>query len=395
MRTPKFDFVGLSRRWLILSATLFLVSVAALGVRGIDLSIDFVGGTSYTLQGMDAEVTAEQLSDAAEEAGAEQVVTQLRGPADAPTGAVVRTDALSPGTDEAVAVEQALRDIGQPDEVELSFVGPNWGQRVTIQALQALVVFLLIVVVYIAVRLDKKMAGASMLALAHDVTITVGLYALVGFNFSPATVIALLTILGYSLYDTVVVFDRVDENLDYLGQPGFRSLGQTVNTSMNEVLWRSVNTSVTSLLPVGALLLIGGQVLGATTLQDLALALFLGMAVGIYSSIFVAGPFYAWLRHREPEMQELAAKATLDAGEGQKWLGEFESPVPEADPATVLGVSEEALAVVSAEREAAPPDEKPRDPRSNEKRELAEHKAPVTTEYVRGQGKSKRKKRKK
>ncbi len=394
MRTPRFDFVGLSRRWLTLSLVLLLVSVAALGIRGVNLSIDFVGGTSYTLQGIAAEVTADQISDAAEAAGAEQVVTQLRGPADAPTGAVVRTEAMEPGSEVAGAVQGALDEVAQPDEIELSFVGPNWGQRVTIQALQALVVFLLVVVVYIAVRLDKKMAGASMLALVHDVFITVGLYALVGFNFSPATVIALLTILGYSLYDTVVVFDRVDENFEYLGQPGFRSLGQLVNTSMNEVLWRSINTSVTSLLPVGALLLIGAQVLGATTLQDLALALFLGMAVGIYSSIFVAGPFYAWLRHKEPEMQRLAAQATLDAGDDQQWLGEFESPVPEADAATVLSVSDEVLAEVGAERESTPPDEKPRDPRSNEKRELAEHKAPVTTEYVRGQGKTKRKQRK-
>jgi preprotein translocase subunit SecF len=394
MRTTKFDFVGLSKRWTALSLVLIVVSLAALGIRGLDLSIDFVGGTSFTLDGISDDVTAQDVNEAVEAAGAEEVVTQLRGPADAPTGAVVRTESFVPASEEALAIEEALREVAQPDDLTFSFVGPNWGQRVTAQALQALVVFLVVVMLYISVRLDRKMALASLVALGHDVLITIGLYALVGFPVSPATVIALLTILGYSLYDTVVVFDRVDENAAYLGQPGFRSLGQLVNTSMNEVLWRSINTSVTSLLPVGALLIIGAQVLGATTLQDLALALFLGMAVGIYSSIFVAGPFYAWLRHREPEMQELAADAARSLGKDQAWIGDFEAPVPEADAGTVLSADPEVLAAIAAgEAEVDRPAETPRDPRSGEKRELAEHKAPVTTEYVRGQGKKKRRKR--
>lgn len=389
MRTPKFDFVGLSKRWTALSLVLLVVSISAIGIRGLNLSIEFVGGTIYTLNGITEEVTGDELADAAEAAGAQDVVAQLRGPDDAPTGAQIRMDSLEPGSQEAVAVQQALEDAAQPDEVEFSFVGPTWGERITQQMLVALAVFLVVIVLYISVRLDKKMAGASVLALVHDVLITVGLYALVGFNVSPATIIALLTILGYSLYDTVVVFDRVKENLDYLGEPGFRSLGQSVNSSMNEVLWRSINTSVTSLLPVGALLLLGAQVLGATTLQDLALALFLGMAIGIYSSIFVAGPFYAWLRHSEPQMQQLAAKAAVDLGPGGQQLAEFESPVPEADPDTVLGLDQQVYEDVRDEMAAAVAAEGPRDPREERPKE-----PPVTTEYVRGQGKRKRRKRK-
>jgi preprotein translocase subunit SecF len=248
-------------------------------------------------------------------------------------------------------------------------------------------------VIYISVRLEPKMAAASVLALAHDVLITIGLYALVGFTVSPATVIAILTILGYSLYDTVVVFDRVKENDPFLGEPGFRTYGQLVNTSMNEVLWRSVNTSVTSLLPVGALLLIGSQLLGATTLQDLALALFIGMAVGIYSSLFVAGPFFAWLKSREPESAKRAAKVARQLSSERVRLGAFEAPVPEADPDTALGVDEAILADVVADegRSGASTDpDGPIDPGVTG----PASRAPVTTEYVRGRGKKKRSQRK-
>jgi preprotein translocase subunit SecF len=402
MRTTTFDFVGKARTWLVLSASLILLSLGSLLIGGLDLSIDFVGGTAYRLEGIGTDVSADELRGAAEGAGAEDVTAQIQGPADAPTGAIIRTGAAEPGGEEAVAVQQALEEAAQPDEVQISFVGPSWGQRLTSQALRALVVFLVVVVIYISLRLDPKMAAASVLALTHDVLITIGLYALVGFTVSPATVIALLTILGYSLYDTVVVFDRVNENEPFLGEPGFRTYGQLVNTSMNEVLWRSINTSITSLLPVGALLLIGAQLLGATTLQDLALALFIGMAVGIYSSLFVAGPFLAFLRSREPEEIKRAEKVARQLGRDRKRLGAFESPVPEADPTTALSAGDAVLAEIAAgdHDEPHPHDEGAGEPASTPARGGATRaegpvsRAPVTTEYVRGRGKKKRSQRK-
>jgi preprotein translocase subunit SecF len=393
VRPSTFDFVGRARRWAIISAVLLVTSIGSLLIGGLDLSIDFVGGTAYRLEGVAPGVSGDDLRLAAEDAGAEDVTAQIQGAVDEPSGAVVRTEATEPGSPEAQEVEASLREIGQPDDLQVTFVGPTWGQRLTAQALRALVVFLAVVVLYISFRLEFKMAVAAVIALVHDVLITLGLYALVGFNVSPATVIALLTILGYSLYDTVIVFDRVKENEQFLGEPGFRTYGQMVNTSMNEVLWRSVNTSVTSLLPVGALLLIGSQVFGATTLQDLSLALFLGMAVGVYSSIFVAGPLLAMWKSRDPEEVERAEKAARKLGKDRVNLGTHEAPVPEADPDTLLGVRAEVLAEVQA-GSGATVDGMDEAAAEDAATERPVSRAPVTTEYVRGQRRRSRSQRK-
>lgn len=344
MRTPSFDFVGRIRTWVAISLIAFLISLTALGVRQLNLSIDFVGGTSYTIEGVTTDITAGDLNSAAEGAGGVDVRSQI---VDDGAGALVRMGALEPGTDAAVAVEQALTDISGASQVDVSFVGPTWGDRISAKALQALVVFLIVVAAYISFRLQYKMAMAAIVALVHDVVITIGVYAILGFTVSPNTVIALLTILGYSLYDSVVVFDRIEENTAFLGEPGRRTYSQMVNLSMNEVLWRSLNTSLTSLLPVGALLFLGSQLLGATTLRDLALALFVGMALGTYSSLFVAGPMLAWWKEQEPEMQTLREKARREVGEDDD--------------------------LISVDPEAA----------------VAARK-PITTEYVRGDGKKKR-----
>jgi preprotein translocase subunit SecF len=355
MRTPTIDFVGNSRRWIAISGALLLLSALALGIRGLDLSIDFVGGNSYQLIDVRGDVTSEELRRAAEEAGAADVIAQLQTSDGVTTGAQVRTESLEPATPTELAVRQALQETAGAAEVGFDFVGPVWGQRITRQAIEALLVFLVVVILYITFRLEFKMALASIAALVHDVFITLGIYALVGFNVSPATVIALLTILGYSLYDSVVVFDRVKENAINLGDPGLRTYGELVNASMNQVVYRSINTSITSLLPVGVLLLLGAQVLGATTLQDLALALFIGMAVGVYSSLFVAGPLFAWMKRSEPEEQRRIAKAAAqDAGGG----------------------TEQAPAAAEAPAPGSP-----------------EARAPITTEYVRGTGKAKKRRK--
>jgi len=349
-RTPNLRIVPNSRRWLLVSLVLVAVAAGSLVGRGLELSLDFVGGSAFRVEGIGADVTSADLRAAVEGAGAVEAVAQVSGTG-ADRAAVVRTESLAPDGEVARAVRAALIAVTGVSDVQETFVGPTWGQRITTQSVRALVVFLLVIALYISLRLDRKMAGVAIVAMAHDVLLTIGVYGLVGFTVSPATVIALLTILGYSLYDTVVIFDRVKENAHTLGEPGRRTVLELVNASLNEVLYRSLNTTITSLLPVGALLFIGGSVLGATTLQDLALALFVGMLVGTYSSIFVAGPLYAVWKAREPaEQRRIAKVAARDAGASE----------------------EEANAAVEASYSG---------------------RAPITTDYVRGAGRRGRRRR--
>ena len=345
MRTPRYDFIGRSRLWAAVSAGLVLLALAGLLIRGLNLSIDFEGGSSYDVEDVGEEITPAEVSDAVEAAGGEDVRVQVITDADGDRGLLVRMAAVPIDGPVSDAVTAALADVAGSDQISESFVGPTWGDQISRKAIEALIVFLIVVIAYISIRLQFKMAVAAVLALTHDIAITLGVYAWFGFSVSPNTVIALLTILGYSLYDTVVVFDRVEENTTFLGQPGRRTYAQVVNSSQNEVLWRSINTSLTSLLPVGGLLFIGSQLLGASTLTDLALALFVGMGLGAYSSLFVAGPFLAWWRGKEPELAKLADRFE-DSPE------EAVAPVPEA---------------------------------------AAAGRKPITTDYVRGQGKRKRK----
>jgi preprotein translocase subunit SecF len=233
------------------------------------------------------------------------VTVQLTGDGQ---GALVSTTALDEvaGTQQRDVVDRLAQLTGATrDQIEVNAIGPRWGEQISRQALEGLVAFLVLVGIYIAFRFEWRMAVAALVTLLHDVMLTIGIYALVGFQVTPASVIALLTILGYSLYDTVVVFDRVAEDTARLGSSSSRPYSDYANDSLNHVIVRSLSTSITSLLPVGALLFIGAQLLGATTLQDLALALFIGMAVGTYSSLVVATPLLCWLKEREPRYREL------------------------------------------------------------------------------------------
>jgi len=299
------DFVGRSRMWLMITVTLLAVCALALAVRGLNFGIDFTGGSSMIVEGATESFTADDVRDVLGQLGIDEATVQLTTDG---TGALISTTAL----DEVAGVQQrevvaALADLtgAEQQEIEVSAIGPRWGQQISRQALEGLGVFLLLVTIYIAVRFEWRMAIAALLTLLHDVAVTIGIYALVGFQVTPASVIALLTILGYSLYDTVVVFDRVTEDTQRLGSSASRTYSEVANESLNSVLVRSLSTSITSLLPVGALLFIGAQLLGATTLEDLALALFIGMAVGTYSSVVVATPMLCWLKEREPRWAEL------------------------------------------------------------------------------------------
>jgi preprotein translocase subunit SecF len=200
------------------------------------------------------------------------------------------------------------------NQVSNSSVGPTWGGQITNRALEALIVFFIAVVLYISIRFEPKMAMAAFIAMVHDLLVTVGVYSLFGFQITPDTVIAILTILGYSLYDTVVVFDRVRDNTGGILKSGDMSYGEMVNLSMNQTLARSINTSLVAILPVLAVLLVGADLLGATTLQNYGLALFVGLMSGAYSSIFIASPLLAMFKEREPRFRELAERARLRSG---------------------------------------------------------------------------------
>ncbi len=195
-------------------------------------------------------------------------------------------------------------------DVKIQLVGPTWGSEVSQNAARALVVFLVLVAIFLAIYFEWPMAVAALIALAHDVIITVGIYALSGFEVSPATVIGFLTILGYSLYDTVVVFDKVKENTKGITAGSRMTYSDAANLAVNQTLVRSINTTIVAILPVAAILIVGIIQLGSGTLNDLSLALFVGMIVGTFSSIFIATPFLAQLKERQPEMKALRKRVT-------------------------------------------------------------------------------------
>ena len=195
-----------------------------------------------------------------------------------------------------------------PNSIAVQFVGPTWGSQITSKAVEALIIFLVVIVIYLSIAFEWRMAVAAFVALLHDIVITIGVYALTGFSVSPTSVIGLLTILGYSLYDTVVVFDKVRENTAGLLTTQRSTYSDAANLALNQTLVRSMNTSLTALLPVASILFVGAGLLGAGTLKDLALVLFVGMLSGTYSSIFIATPVLADLKEREPQYKDLAAK---------------------------------------------------------------------------------------
>ena len=299
------DFVGRWRMWFMISAVAMVISVIALFYPGLRFGIDFKGGGVFTVQPA-KPVTQGQVSDAlGPVAKVVQLTTAQPGK---PSQVIVQTESLSSEQIAKVRAELARVTGVQPNQVSNSVVGSKWGSTVTRKALIALAVFLAVTIVYVSVRFDFKMAMSAIVALVHDLVITAGVYALARFEVTPATVIGLLTILGYSLYDTVVVFDKVRENTGELGSMSRVTYSDAANRAVNQTLVRSLNTSLTSLLPIGALLFVGAFLLGAETVKDLALALFVGVASGTYSSIFVASPVLALWKETEPRNRQLRAR---------------------------------------------------------------------------------------
>ncbi len=306
-----YDFVGKLRRWATISLVVIVVGLVSLVTRGFNLGIDFEGGVVWEVVQNDLSITDAQ--EAVEAEGIDGVTVQTLT-SEGESRLRVESEAIDLDTADKVTDKLADLTGTRAQDVNFTSVGPSWGDEISRKALRALVFFLIALTVYITFRFELKMAIPTIVALVHDILVTMGVYSLLGFEVTPATVVSLLTILGFSIYDGIVVFDKVDENTKLVGSTHGLTYGGMVNLSLNQVLMRSLNTSITALLPVASLLILGSFVMGATTLEEFALALLIGLFAGAYSSIFIASPLLAVLKEREPRYREI--KARLEARRG-------------------------------------------------------------------------------
>jgi preprotein translocase subunit SecF len=349
-----FDFVGHTSRWLVISGIVLAASAASLAGRGFNLGLEFRGGTAIQVQAKKA-ITVTDLKRTLASVKVEEPTIQGVGS----HGFLIQTKHLGPELQEH-AVDQIAKLAGvKSTDVNVTDVGPKWGRQITAKAVRALIAFLVIAAIYISIRFEPKMAGCAMIALFHDLLATAGIYSLTGLVVTPATVIAILTILGYSLYDTVIIFDRVKDRTATLSAAGRLTYAEVANDSLNQVLIRSLNTSLTSLLPVGSLLFVGSYLLGAETLRELALALFVGIAIGTYSSIFVATPILAAWKEREPRWATLRARIAARGSEPS---------APRVRPAVGPSSEAEAAPVPAAPVGASRPGGRPPQRRKKKKR---------------------------
>ena len=302
----QIDFPRLWKRTLVVSLVVLVLSIASFVFRGLDLGIDFNGGTSWEFSAPDVSET--EVRNALSNTEAADAKIQVVG------GDTIRVRA---DIDDATAIDQVrdvlteFVDVESEDEVNVHTVGPTWGSQVTAKARTALIVFFALVALYIAIRLEWKMAVGALAAVVHDIVLCLGFYSLFQVEITPATIIAFLTIMGYSLYDTVVVYDKVHEVVEKVSKSGKLTYTAMVNISLNRVLMRSINTSITSMLPILSMLVIGSYLLGAVALKEFSVALLLGVVVGTYSSLFVAASLLVLLKEREPANMALAQRLQL------------------------------------------------------------------------------------
>ncbi|TWP36672.1 protein translocase subunit SecF [Leekyejoonella antrihumi] len=321
----QINFVGRRRLWFSITGVLLIIAAVGLVGRGLTFSLEFTGGSELSVAGVHNMSNFDQNARSAVRSvtgsDANLVVTKVGSDT-----VSVQSEKLGNGT--AAATDNVSTALAKEfhvnrDAVTTSFIGPSWGSTVTHKAITALIVFLLLVSLVLAAYFRTwKMSLAALIALLHDLFFTVGIYALTGIQISPASMIGFLTILGYSLYDTVVVFDKVKENTEEAIATGQRNYLQAANYGLNQTLVRSINTSVVALLPIASILVVGFTLLGPGTLLDLALALFVGISVGTYSSIFIATPLLATFRKNEPAMKDLERRAAVYQGSQSSILAE-------------------------------------------------------------------------
>ena len=299
-----FDFVGKRKIGFGFSLILVLLTLGSLFTRGLSLGIDFEGGVAWQVPSsatMDVDAARSVLNDNGIQTENAKVQTLTSGTT---TSIRIQVGDQTAEVRAKVQAELATKAVVDINEVSVSSVSSSWGRSITEKAVRALIVFMVLVGIYIAWRFEWRMALAAILAMLHDVLISVGVYSLIGFEVTPATVVAFLTILGFSLYDTIVVFDKVKDNIDKFG-PSRTSMADITNVSMNQVLMRSLNTSLAAVLPVLSLLVLGSGVLGAIALREFAIALLVGLITGSYSSIYIASPLLTIFKQRESRYKNL------------------------------------------------------------------------------------------
>jgi preprotein translocase subunit SecF len=305
-----FDFIGTRKRWYLASAVLIVICILSFVVRGFNYGVEFKGGSTFQFDASHSSVTADQLNTAFTDAG----VTPAEAPQVVGSGTnrqiVVNTRTLTAAESQQLQAE-VDKSLGiDPKTVSVDIIGSQWGHDTTIKALEGLVIFLVVVSIYISIRFQWRMAVGGIVALLHDLVVAAGVYSLVGFEVTPSTIVGLLTILGFSLYDTVVVYDKVGENSKDLLAGSRATFAEAANQAVNQTLMRSINTSMIALLPVAGLLFVGAGLLGVGTIKDLALILFVGLASGAYSSLFLATPIVVDLTERAPEYRALTKRVT-------------------------------------------------------------------------------------
>jgi len=299
-----FDFVGKRKIGFAISITLIVLTLGSLFTRGLNLGIDFEGGVAWQVpssETMDVDAARSVLDDNGVPTENAKVQTLTSG-----TTTSIRIQVGDQTAEVRTKVQSDLATKANVDvnEVSVSSVSSSWGRAITEKAIRALIAFMVLVGIYIAWRFEWRMALAAILAMLHDVLISVGIYSLIGFEVTPATVVAFLTILGFSLYDTIVVFDKVKDNIEKFG-PSRTSMADITNVSMNQVLMRSLNTSLAAVLPVLSLLVLGSGVFGAIALREFAIALLVGLITGSYSSIYIASPLLSIFKQRESRYKNL------------------------------------------------------------------------------------------
>jgi preprotein translocase subunit SecF len=305
----RIDFIGTRKRWYLASLVLIVLCVLSMVFRGFNVGIDFKGGTQFQVRAANTSLTTKQVEQAMNSTGhvAEGAAQEVGS--GATRQIVVKTHELklAEQTDVQNKLGAALK-VDPNKAITVDSVSSSWGGEITKKAVEGLIIFLIVVFAYITIRFEWKMAVAALGALLHDLLIAAGIYSIVGFELTPSTIVGLLTILGFSLYDTVVVFDKVGENSRDLLATARMTYAEAANLAVNQTLMRSINTSLISLLPVAGLLFVGAGLLGVGTIKDLALILFVGLAVGAYSSLFLATPVVVDLKEREQPYRSLTKR---------------------------------------------------------------------------------------
>jgi preprotein translocase subunit SecF len=340
----RFDLIGTRYRWYLASLVIIVICVISFVFRGFNWGVEFKGGSQFQIKASGTSITAKQVEKAFNDAGVEPADAARVVGSGSARQVVVKTKNTTPAEQDALKT-RVTRELGLPtNSISVQSVSSSWGHEVTVKAIEGLIVFLVVVSIYLSIRFQWRMAVGAFIALVHDLLLAAGVYSLVGFEVTPSTVVGLLTILGFSLYDTVVVYDKVAENSKDITAGSRMTFSEAANLAVNQTLMRSINTSLIALLPVAGLLFVGAGVLGVGTIKDLALILFVGLASGAYSSLFLATPIVCDLTERQPAYRALTKRVTAKR----------------ASEAAKLATGEPALAVPAAPRRAGGPSPAPR-----------------------------------